>query len=398
MQPNNERRRLQQPLNSHVRIFIVADDLTGACDVAAPFAMCGEKVEVQITSKQPHPSTTVVAINTESRDTPESTSLLKLDATLRRLPFSADTTVLKKVDSLCRGNTFFEIRAISSRFPEHLIFFAPSYPSLGRSVTSGYLHLDSMSGNDLNIAECLDSKHIAHSILPECIDSEAKMVHIQSAINNGTRFFLCDASTDAGMRSIVQAALSLNRRLIWIGSGGLAHAIANTCCDKRSTAPCWTPRNETFLLCIGSDHITTKRQIEHAIHYINDIICIEKIKYDTEAFSSHLKNRKPIIWSIDPELNIAAIRDTLIQASNYSRTTVLLSGGDTAAKVCNAMEVQSIFIAGELLPGIPWGIISGGKFDGMRIITKSGAFGKADALTRITQLCHSSCLVNEERE
>ena len=42
----------------------------------------------------------------------------------------------------------------------------------------------------------------------------------------------------------------------------------------------------------------------------------------------------------------------------------MLSGGDTASLVCRALGVRRIQLEDEIAPGIPWGNLSGGAFDG----------------------------------
>ncbi len=379
----------QVSTDSRPRFLIIADDLTGACDAAAPFAMRGQKVEVQLSRTRDVPDSCpdVISVNTEGRDTSESLSLLRLRATLRELQASVQGILFKKVDSLCRGNTFAEIRVIDSEFPEHLIFFTPSFPAAGRRVTSGFLRLNFGPESAMDITEALTSRHILHTVLPEGISADARVARMQSAVANGIRFFLCDASTDAEMHSVVQAALLLNRRLIWIGSGGLAHALANTLCGEPSAASSWSSRNGALLLCIGSTHATTSQQIEHTIRY-GKTLCVNSTESCVASLPGHLESKGTLTWVINPELSHAEIRDTLMPVREYPETTLLLSGGDTAARVCNAFSVQSISIAGELMPGIPWGFIRGGECDGMRVITKSGGFGSVDALTTITQICN----------
>ena len=62
---------------------------------------------------------------------------------------------------------------------------------------------------------------------------------------------------------------------------------------------------------------------------------------------------------------------------------LVLSGGDTAALVCRTLDVRAIDLKGEIAPGIPCGILVGGPFDGMPVVTKSGGFGLPDALIEI---------------
>jgi uncharacterized protein YgbK (DUF1537 family) len=68
---------------------------------------------------------------------------------------------------------------------------------------------------------------------------------------------------------------------------------------------------------------------------------------------------------------------------------LLLTGGDTAALVCEAVGGRNIDLYGEISPGIPFGVLNGGAFDGVSVVTKSGAFGPDDALIQVAD--HFSC-------
>jgi uncharacterized protein YgbK (DUF1537 family) len=65
----------------------------------------------------------------------------------------------------------------------------------------------------------------------------------------------------------------------------------------------------------------------------------------------------------------------------------VLTGGDTASFVLRALNASSILLAGELAPGIPWGIIQGGDAEGCIVITKSGGFGRHDTLADAFDFC-----------
>jgi uncharacterized protein YgbK (DUF1537 family) len=69
----------------------------------------------------------------------------------------------------------------------------------------------------------------------------------------------------------------------------------------------------------------------------------------------------------------------------FSTAGFLITGGDTATLVCEALGVQGIDLKGEILPGLPWGVAVGGVIDGLPIATKSGGFGGPDALLRVAQ-------------
>jgi hypothetical protein len=71
---------------------------------------------------------------------------------------------------------------------------------------------------------------------------------------------------------------------------------------------------------------------------------------------------------------------------------LVLSGGDTASLVCCAADVQRIELCDEIVPGVPRGIVHGGAFDGISVVTKSGGFGDRDTLIQVADFFHASNL------
>jgi uncharacterized protein YgbK (DUF1537 family) len=73
----------------------------------------------------------------------------------------------------------------------------------------------------------------------------------------------------------------------------------------------------------------------------------------------------------------------LLQNAKNNFSAALLSGGDTASVVCRALHARAIEVADQIVPGLPWGMLKGGTFDGLPLATKSGAFGRKDALVQV---------------
>jgi uncharacterized protein YgbK (DUF1537 family) len=68
---------------------------------------------------------------------------------------------------------------------------------------------------------------------------------------------------------------------------------------------------------------------------------------------------------------------------------LFLCGGDTASLVCRSLGVRSIELRRELARGIPAGILHGGLYDGIPVVTKSGGFGSPDDLIHIEDYFHA---------
>jgi len=67
-------------------------------------------------------------------------------------------------------------------------------------------------------------------------------------------------------------------------------------------------------------------------------------------------------------------------ATGAALSGLVLTGGDVAEGCCGSLSAAGFTIVGEVAPGIPLGRIEGGPFDGLRVVTKAGAFGGDDAL------------------
>ncbi len=61
---------------------------------------------------------------------------------------------------------------------------------------------------------------------------------------------------------------------------------------------------------------------------------------------------------------------------------LVLTGGDIARSCCSHLSATAIKLVAEVAPGIPLGLLKGGPCDGLRVITKAGAFGTEDALCK----------------
>ena len=55
--------------------------------------------------------------------------------------------------------------------------------------------------------------------------------------------------------------------------------------------------------------------------------------------------------------------------------TLLVAGGETLFAVCAALGATHLEVQDHVVPGVPRSILRGGRWDGVTVISKSGAFG-----------------------
>ncbi len=94
-----------------------------------------------------------------------------------------------------------------------------------------------------------------------------------------------------------------------------------------------------------------------------------------EAPPIHLK-----ITKVLGEIAHSALEGSNIDPNDLA---LIIIGGDTARSVFHSLEFRGLEIMGEIMEGVIMSRLIGGKWSGLKVITKAGAFGKEDTLEKI---------------
>jgi D-threonate/D-erythronate kinase len=332
-----------------VECVLIADDLTGACDAAAPFAAAGLRTLVPLDGAAPDAD--VLAFSTESRDVEPDEARRRLDRLAPLVRRIAPRVVFKKIDSTLRGNSGHETVAALDAFDCAAAVVTPAFPAMCRIVERGELRVTYDAGfAPIDVREYLAAHGAA------C--AHATLGAIADAIGLGARFVTADALCSADLDDLAAEILALDAQILWAGSAGLSTALASRL--ARPAPRRVEPRRGPALFCIGSDHPVNVEQ--------------------QRRLGDH-PGLRPIARDAAPE----TVRALL---AVFRPAALFLCGGDTAALVCRALDVRAIELHREFAPGIPLGILHGGPFDGVAVITKSGGFGAADSLVHIADSFH----------
>jgi uncharacterized protein YgbK (DUF1537 family) len=77
---------------------------------------------------------------------------------------------------------------------------------------------------------------------------------------------------------------------------------------------------------------------------------------------------------------VSVFGEIVSKASSVALSGIILTGGTVSMGVLTAIDACGIKPNEEVMRGIPMGQIMGGPFNGLRVVTKAGAFGSEDAL------------------
>jgi len=357
---------------------IIADDLTGACDAAVPFAHRGLRtlvlpaylagVEVDADA---------LAVSTETRDVAHGTMQQRVTAAFDR--FSGSDHVFKKIDSVFRGNTFIEIAHALQLMPDAPVAIAPAFPALNRICIDGVQEVRDVVGERrLPLYDCLQKVGVEARVVSRHSSVSTLKDVLRTNLEAGQRIFLFDSECQEDLGCAVAAVSTLSERTLWIGSGGLALALAGSIRQTVATHASLAGGSKT-VFCVGSDHSVTQMQL--------DRLLLDRTITDCSVLDGNLAaDSAQIVCRIprDAVRNNDIIR--FIERVGITEIgCIFVTGGDTASLLCEALDIEAIEIRHEFAPGVPVGVIQGGPLDAITIILKSGGFGDADLLSQIAR-------------
>ncbi|HEX6978252.1 MAG TPA: four-carbon acid sugar kinase family protein [Alphaproteobacteria bacterium] len=358
-------------------ICILADDLTGALDTAAPLA--GRYGVMPVRWRPPFVGPRLV-IDSETRSLAPHRAAFAVAHAAARL--SGPALGFKKIDSLLRGNTLLEIATCVRRGRFGTVVIAPAFPEQGRITRAGVqLYRDPANGGWRqtgagSILRALAAKGIRARIVP------------RRCLPRGPGIFICDAETPSDLDRIVSLRSRLDGPILWIGSAGLSRALA------QFPRPLVPPSTSSVLVVVGSNHPVAVGQGDVLASGMPEAIARISHEHAIDTALRHvarrLAARRPgaILFSLPPMSAAAAAE---IMNRTFARIPdlvpppdiLLVVGGDTLVRLAGAVGASQLDVHGEIAPGLPLSLIADGAWRGTYVISKSGAFGGPRLLLEI---------------
>lgn len=373
---------------------LVADDLSGAAECAAVLAMAtGQPAPLLFGDAASAPRRAGYAIDTDGRESDAGTAAQRTTLAVRRaLQRTAGERVLvyKKIDSTLRGHIAGELQALLA---EPDLFDAavvcPALPAQGRTLRGGVLHVRGEPLKDLReLLRTVDgnaaSLDRAHSL--------------DGTLAKGVRLLAVDAEGEADLDRLAAGLLRSERRLLAVGSAGLARALARQIFGPGATqGELPRPRPGPLVGVIGSFSPVAASQLDAIAR--DGRTAVIRLAPDAWLDAAHaaeavgqahgqVRQGRPVILTTAGSPAAGSSSRALVQAMAAaaepllrSASTLVLTGGDTARAVLDRLHINELQVLGELEPGIC--LSRPADLAAPHIVTKAGAFGDAGALLRV---------------
>jgi uncharacterized protein YgbK (DUF1537 family) len=342
---------------------LLADDLTGALDTSAEFVgVCGS-LDVVWSADSLASDAPSLAIDSGTREC----GALQAAAIVRGIAprLEGADIAYKKVDSLLRGPWVAELEACLQSGLWDACIVAPAFPYQGR-MTRGGMQYARMSDGSWSAA----GPALIHQLRASGL--EARLAGSNTALQKGVNIF--DAERDDDLDRIARIGRDFSGRVLWCGSGGLAAALA-----RGSDVSVSTQLKTPLLGIFGSDHAVSLAQLslcEAVVLRSDDVVRnIEGIKRALDRGVALVRFETPrAVSRAEAAEHFASEMARLVQAIDPPKTLVI-AGGETVKALMLAVEARALRVVGRLEPGLPKSAIRGGRWAGVDVISKSGAFG-----------------------
>jgi len=237
--------------------------------------------------------------------------------------------LFKKIDSTLRGHVAAELAAARAALGRgRPVIIAPAFPKQGRTTRNGRIYV--------------------------------KGVPLRGA----PRLPMLDARTDADLDAIARAGLALRPRPLFVGSAGLARAIARTL-PRKPGARGYGITPWPVITVVGSASSVSVRQVA--------LLSRSRVLGNSDVLLQ-------LKWAREPAAKDKAVVRRLgrLVAKCAPQAHYVLTGGETARAVLGALGIGDLRLLGEVEPGVPFGVARGGTL----VCTKAGAFGTPRTLVQ----------------
>lgn len=344
---------------------LLADDLTGALDTGAEFVgLCGP-LNVSWTETLPAALSGSLVIDSGTREFVRPQVLPVME---RLVPALYDATIaFKKVDSLMRGEWAAELAAclLSGRWQSCIV--APAFAYQGRRTRGGQQFARAQDGS-----WSPTGRNIVEQLVAEGLD--ARQGQPDEELPPGISVF--DADSDDDLARVVAVGRRAAGSVLWCGSGGLARALAHgneVSASSRLSAPVLgvfgsdQPATAAQLAACGSHTVTLAEGNPDHAHDVSRRLA-------TAGVALVRFGLPPGISRADAAQRIArGLADLTARLDRPG--TLIVAGGETLKALCLGLGTQSLKITGQIAPGLPRSTMQGGRWAGVEIVSKSGAFG-----------------------
>lgn len=355
-------------------IAVIADDFTGAAEIAAVGLRYGLNAEVQ-TQLSHDSKADLIVIDTDTRSRIPNEAATQVQKVLQQLQEVSPEWIYKKVDSVMRGRIATELTALLTASNKQKALLVPANPSFGRTISNGRYFINGQPLNETDFAndpeypaassDVLDllgpSESVATCLLKPQQEIPTHGIIVGEAETKQDLLLwaaqLDDSTIPAGAADFFAAILevkghtlkppeeqpepSQGKTALFVCTGGSRYSRKAVEEAQRHDIPVSKMPSELFHNCQPSDKLLqqwTNDTITTLQEYSKAIVTIDQPIARNPALARKLRH------------HIAALVENVL--SRTSIDELFIEGGATASAIVRRLQRTRFFPCAELAPGI----------------------------------------------
>jgi uncharacterized protein YgbK (DUF1537 family) len=364
-------------------VRLLADDLTGALDAAVRLVARAGELPVTWDAAAAINADGSLALVTPTRDGPAEDAVAAI-AALKKF-WRADALAFKKIDSLWRGNTLPEMIALIEGRVFATVIIATAFPEQNRITREGRQYWRRTANEEWQLVPVdLRGGLAARGI---AVNIAARGEH-PSALSGVWMF---DAERPADLDAIAELGRTARGPVLWVGAAGLAGALGGA---QRSPMPTRIERPVTMI--VGTNHLVSRAQVEAIA--VGEDASVFQIGVDAAASDDLIARAaaqaaagQSVVFWFSPDAELAPAQAEAAMNAFLQRLveryrppgTLLVTGGETLFRLCRAAGATRLLTGAEIAPGIATATFADGRWGGLSLVSKSGAFGAPGFLSEL---------------
>jgi len=357
-------------------VIVIADDITGAAEIAGVCLRYGLKVSFGIDSV-PNENTDVRIIATDSRSMSELEAYQIHQKIAVELYKDSNPFVFKKCDSVLRGYVLTELSAIMDVSKTKTVLLQPANPVVGRYIKNGIYYIGDKKIQDTGfsvdpdfpatesmVQEILFQRSTTHNSIDE--------VHLEGVTNiNGFGAFIPDCSSIEELASCCE--LAYDNTLLCGGAAFFEQILIKKGLKMVEKNKVQSTLPDEFLLVSGSTHTESRLFVEKMREYNFPVVAFpetllqEKVENDliiqwANKLAADWQEKRMLILTVS-ETNITFTNSSTVLKQRLevivrkileqcNVTELLIEGGATTYSLLKALGWKTLTPVEELVSGV----------------------------------------------
>jgi D-threonate/D-erythronate kinase len=355
-------------------IAVIADDFTGAAELAGISLRYGLKVELCVGEVE-YKNADVLVVSTDSRSLKKNEGIRITEELLKKILELKPKLIYKKIDSVLRGYVLEEAKLQMKLMGKSRVLIMPANPSLGRTIKNGEYFIEGVRITETGFAHDPEFPIKADSV-KEMLNNEVEVLKFNDALP-GKGIVVGEVSEFGDYN---YWADKVNEEIVLVGAGDFFTALLNKYYQPQQQKQ--FEMQLPHLYVCGTAFKERKEFIKklNCVSWLPEVVNEDWLKKTGDI----IKNKQKAVIAIDNSTGSAlALRTKMAKGVKEivkieTIKEIFIEGGSTAAAILQELKIKILESTDEISRGVVRM-----KADDLFITVKPGSYELPEQIKRL---------------